>query len=55
MPRLAQRFTVVALDLRGIGGSAAAAGGYDAANMAEDVRQLAEALKLERAYVPARS
>src|SRR5204863_9898911 len=42
MPRLAQRFTVIAVDLRGIGGSAAA-GGYDASNMAEDVRQLAEA------------
>jgi pimeloyl-ACP methyl ester carboxylesterase len=51
MPRLSQRFTVVAVDLRGIGGSAAAAGGYDAANMAEDVRRLAEVLKLERAYV----
>lgn len=51
MPRLSQRFTVVAVDLRGIGGSAAAAGGYDAANMAADVRRLAEVLKLERAYV----
>jgi pimeloyl-ACP methyl ester carboxylesterase len=51
MPRLSRRFTVVAVDLRGIGGSAAAAGGYDAANMAADVRQVAEALKLERAYV----
>jgi alpha-beta hydrolase superfamily lysophospholipase len=27
MPRLSQRFTVVAVDLRGIGGSTAAAGG----------------------------
>jgi pimeloyl-ACP methyl ester carboxylesterase len=51
MPRLAQRFTVVAVDLRGIGGSAAAAGGYDAANMAEDIRQLADTLKLEQAYL----
>src|ERR1700737_5109607 len=41
MPRLSQRFTVVSVDLRGIGGSAAAAGGYDAANMAGDVRRLA--------------
>jgi pimeloyl-ACP methyl ester carboxylesterase len=40
MPRLAKRFTVIAVDLRGIGGSKATAGGYDAANMAEDVRQL---------------
>jgi hypothetical protein len=39
MPQLAKQFTVVAVDLRGIGGSAATAGGYDAANMAEDVHQ----------------
>ena len=32
MPQLAKQFIVVALDLRGIGGSAATAGGYDAAN-----------------------
>ena len=37
MPQLAKQFTVVAVDLRGIGGSAATAGGYDAANIAEDV------------------
>lgn len=51
MPRLAQRFTVIAVDLRGIGGSKATPDGYDAANMAEDVRQLAEQLELERAYI----
>ena len=51
MPRLAKQFTVVAVDLRGVGGSAAAVGGYDAANMAEDVRQLAEHLHLEHVYV----
>ena len=51
MPRLAKQFTVVAVDLRGIGGSTATAGGYDAANMAEDVRQLAEHLHLEHVYV----
>jgi pimeloyl-ACP methyl ester carboxylesterase len=51
MPRLAKRFTVIAVDLRGIGGSTATPGGYDAANMAEDVRQLAAALKLEHAYI----
>jgi pimeloyl-ACP methyl ester carboxylesterase len=50
MPRLAKRFTVIAVDLRGIGGSTATAGGYDAANMAEDVHQLVSALKLERVY-----
>ena len=31
MPRLAPRFSVVAVDLRGVGGSAAPATGYDAA------------------------
>jgi pimeloyl-ACP methyl ester carboxylesterase len=51
MPRLAQRFTVVAVDLRGIGGSKATPGGYDAANLAEDIHQLAQRLRLERAYV----
>jgi pimeloyl-ACP methyl ester carboxylesterase len=51
MPRLAKQFTVVAVDLRGVGGSAAAVGGYDAANMAEDVHQLAEHLHLGHVYV----
>jgi pimeloyl-ACP methyl ester carboxylesterase len=51
MPRLAKRFTVLAVDLRGVGGSQATAGGYDAANMAEDVHQLVSALKLERVYI----
>jgi pimeloyl-ACP methyl ester carboxylesterase len=51
MPRLANQFTVVAVDLRGVGGSAAAVGGYEAANMAEDVHQLAEHLHLEHVYV----
>jgi pimeloyl-ACP methyl ester carboxylesterase len=51
MPRLAKRFTVIAVDLRGIGGSTATAGGYDAANMAEDVYQLISTLKLERVFI----
>src|SRR5438034_4561150 len=51
IPHLAQKFTVGAGDLRGIGGSTATPGGYDAANMAEDVYQLLSALKLQRAYV----
>jgi pimeloyl-ACP methyl ester carboxylesterase len=51
MPRLAKQFTVIAVDLRGVGGSTATSGGYDAANMAEDVHQLASALKLERVYI----
>jgi pimeloyl-ACP methyl ester carboxylesterase len=51
MPLLAKRFTVVAVDLRGVGGSAATVGGYDAANMAKDVHQLVEHLHLEHVYV----
>lgn len=37
MPRLAQRFTVVAVDLRGVGGSAPSAAGYATVDLAEDV------------------
>jgi pimeloyl-ACP methyl ester carboxylesterase len=51
MPRLAKRFTVVAVDLRGIGASNATQNGYDAANMAEDVHQLLTALKLNHVYI----
>jgi len=51
MPRLAKRFSVIAIDLRGIGGSGATMGGYDAANMAKDVHDLAVALGLERPYI----
>lgn len=51
MPRLAQRFTVIAVDLRGVGGSAATPSGYDAANMAQDIQELVSALKLERVYL----
>lgn len=46
-----KQFTVIAVDLRGIGGSTATSGGYDAATMAEDVYQLVSKLKLERVYV----
>ncbi len=51
MPQLAKHFTVVAVDLRGIGGSPATPAGYDAANMAEDVHQFADHLHLQRVYV----
>lgn len=51
MPRLARHFTVIAVDLPGIGQSAAPSGGYDAANLAGCIHGLAEALKLERPYV----
>jgi pimeloyl-ACP methyl ester carboxylesterase len=51
MPRLAKTFTVVALDLRGVGESASAETGYEAANLAEDVHQLIVRLGLEQVYV----
>lgn len=51
MPRLAKRFDVIAVDLRGIGGSSPTSAGYDAANLAEDIHQLARQLGLEHIYV----
>jgi pimeloyl-ACP methyl ester carboxylesterase len=51
MPRLAERFTVVAVDLPGIGRSEPAANGYDAANLAADIHALAETLDMDRPYV----
>ncbi|MER9304977.1 alpha/beta hydrolase [Mesorhizobium sp. M0293] len=51
MPRLAQRFTVVAVDLPGIGRSAPPQGGYEAANLAAQIHGLADALHLEKPYV----
>src|SRR4029077_9633103 len=39
MPPLARKFRVVAVDLRGIGGSQPTEAGYDTATMAEDVYQ----------------
>src|SRR5579863_7558994 len=47
MPRLAKRFTVIAVDLRGIGDSKATPGGYDAVNVAADIEQLITALHLQ--------
>jgi pimeloyl-ACP methyl ester carboxylesterase len=51
MPRLARAFTVVAVDLRGIGGSTPAPNVYDAATLAEDIHQLARHLALEKPYI----
>jgi pimeloyl-ACP methyl ester carboxylesterase len=51
MPRLADRFTVVAVDLPGIGKSGPAADGYDAGSLAADLHAMAQALKLDRPYV----
>jgi pimeloyl-ACP methyl ester carboxylesterase len=51
MPGLARSFTVVAVDLRGVGESAATESGYDAATLADDVHGLVEALGLGRVHV----
>lgn len=53
MPRLAERFTVIAPDLRGAGGSSKppASAGYDAPTMAEDVHQLVGTLGVKRVRV----
>jgi pimeloyl-ACP methyl ester carboxylesterase len=44
MPALSARYTVIAPDLRGSGGSDAPAGGYDKATLATDIHQLLLAL-----------
>ena len=51
MPRLSKKFTVIAVDLRGVGGSTPTASGYDKANLAEDVYQLTRQLELDGVYV----
>jgi pimeloyl-ACP methyl ester carboxylesterase len=51
MPRLAKSFTVVAADMRGVGRSTAPPSGFDATDLAHDIRQLADRLKLGRVYV----
>lgn len=51
MPELAKEHTVLAVDLRGVGGSRATASGYDKANMAKDVRELVQSLGLRNVYV----
>ena len=51
MPRVAKSFTVVAVDLRGVGESASSETGYEAANLAEDVHQLIVSLGLKQVYV----
>ncbi|MFC6091137.1 alpha/beta fold hydrolase [Saccharothrix lopnurensis] len=51
MPPLARRHRVVAVDLRGMGGSATPAGGYDKRTMARDVLELVRELGLGRVDV----
>jgi pimeloyl-ACP methyl ester carboxylesterase len=51
MPRLATRFTVVAVDLRGVGGSTMASDGYEATTLAQDIHELVGKLNLGQVYV----
>ena len=51
MPRLVDRYSVVAVDLRGVGGSAAPDTGYDAATMATDVAELVDGLGVGPVHV----
>jgi pimeloyl-ACP methyl ester carboxylesterase len=47
LPELAKQYTVIALDLRGAGGSDAPAGGYDKKTMAADIHGLLTQLGLQ--------
>ncbi|MBI4609363.1 MAG: alpha/beta hydrolase [Candidatus Rokubacteria bacterium] len=51
MPALAERFRVVAPDLRGLGHSDKPASGYDMRTVATDIRELVRALRLEPPYL----
>lgn len=51
MPRLARKFTVVAVDLRGVGGSQPATDGYDVATLAQDMHELAGQLQPQQMYL----
>ena len=51
MPALARRYRVIAVDLRGMGGSAKPADGYDKKTMARDIRELVDHLGLESVVI----
>lgn len=51
MPRLSKKFTVIAVDLRGVGGSKETLANFEKANMAGDIHQLIVRLKLEHVYI----
>jgi pimeloyl-ACP methyl ester carboxylesterase len=51
MPTLAQHFRVIAVDQRGMGGTAITADGYDKTTLAHDLHALMEQLGLSRAHV----
>jgi pimeloyl-ACP methyl ester carboxylesterase len=51
IPLLAESYTVIAPDMRGIGDSAKPADGYDRRNLAEDIYQLVKQLKYEQFFL----
>lgn len=51
MPRLAQRFTVIAIDLPGIGKSQPSASGYESEHLAAEVHALIGKLDLKQPYL----
>jgi pimeloyl-ACP methyl ester carboxylesterase len=51
IPRLSQRYQVIAFDNRGLGGSERGEGAISVASMAEDASALLEALDVPRAHV----
>lgn len=53
MPTLAQRYTVIAPDMRGYGDSNKPESGYDALNLAEDFRQLVAQLGFKQIHLVA--
>ena len=53
LPRLARTRRVIAPDLRGLGATTRAAGGYDAGTLADDARALLDALDVDTAEVAA--
>jgi pimeloyl-ACP methyl ester carboxylesterase len=51
MPELSKRYTVIAVDLRGMGGSSKPQGGYDKKTMAADIHALVRSLGYEQVYM----
>ncbi|MFC3454574.1 alpha/beta fold hydrolase [Amycolatopsis speibonae] len=51
MPTLAKRYRVIAVDLRGMGGSGKPQGGYDKKTMARDIFELVRALGYRQAHI----
>ncbi|MFI2298488.1 alpha/beta fold hydrolase [Actinacidiphila glaucinigra] len=51
MPKLAEHFRVIAVDIRGMGDSGRPESGYDKKNMARDIYELIRSLGYEQAYI----